>query len=66
MRVLKSKKIVNPKALNSIIEQEVKKATNCKGKEADVHMIDKTLEGPKGVILLIQLQMPGLISYIFS
>ena len=28
----------------------MKKETGCKGKEADVHMIDKKLEGPRGVI----------------
>jgi len=36
--------------LNSMIEQQVKKATECKGKEADVHVIDQTPEGPRGVI----------------
>ena len=47
---IRSKKIVDPEALNSMIEQLVKKATSCKGKEADVHMIDKMLEGPWGVV----------------
>jgi len=47
---IRSKKIVDSKALNSMIEQQVKKETRCKGKEADVHMIDKAPEGPKGVI----------------
>ena len=47
---IRSKKIVDPEALNSMIEQLVKKATSCKGKEADVHMIDKMLEGPRGVV----------------
>ena len=32
-----------------MIEQQVKKATACKGKEADVHMIDKTPKGLRGV-----------------
>ena len=32
-----------------MIEQQVKKATTCKGKEADVHMIDKTPKGLRGV-----------------
>ena len=45
---IKSKKIVDPKALNYMIEQQVKKATSHKGKEADVHIIDKTLERPRG------------------
>ena len=47
---IRSKKIVNPDALNSMIEQQVKKATEHKGKEADVHMIDKAPEGLRGVI----------------
>ena len=47
---IRSKKIVNPKALNSMIEQQVKKATGHKGKEADVHVIDKTLEGLRGIV----------------
>ena len=47
---IKSKKIVNLEALNSMIEQQVKKATRQKGKEADVHMIDKAPEGLKGVV----------------
>ena len=47
---IRSKKIVDPKALNSMIEQLVKKATSCKGKEVEVHMIDKMLEGPRGVV----------------
>ena len=32
-----------------MIEQQVKKVIGRKGKEADVHMIDKAPEGPKGV-----------------
>ena len=47
---IRSKKIVNLKALNSMIEQQVKKATGCKGKEADVHVIDKTLERLRGIV----------------
>ena len=47
---IKSKKIVDPEALNSMIEQQVKKATERKGKEVDVYVIDKVPEGPKGVI----------------
>ena len=47
---IKSKKIVNPEALNSMIEQQVKKAISRKGKEADVHMIDKMPKGPRVVI----------------
>ena len=33
-----------------MIEQQVKKATGRKGKEADVYMIDKAPEGPRHVI----------------
>ena len=43
---IRSKKIVYPEALNSMIEQQVKKATSHKGKEADVHVIDKVPERP--------------------
>ncbi|KAK9991428.1 hypothetical protein SO802_026413 [Lithocarpus litseifolius] len=46
---IRSKKIVIPEALNSMIEQQVKKETSHKEKEADVHVINKALEGPKGV-----------------
>ena len=46
---IKSKKIVDPEALNSMIEQQVKKATECKGKEADVHVIDIAPVRPRGV-----------------
>ena len=46
---IRSKKIVDLEALSSMIEQQVKKATACKGKEADVHMIDKTPKGLRGV-----------------
>ena len=47
---IRSKKIVDPEALNSMIEWQVKKVIICKGKEADVHMIDKTPEGLRGVV----------------
>ncbi|KAL0001305.1 hypothetical protein SO802_015086 [Lithocarpus litseifolius] len=47
---IRCKKIVDPEALNFMIEQQVKKAIDRKGKEANVHMIDKTPEGPRGVI----------------
>ena len=46
---INSKKIVDPEALNSMIEQQVKKATSRKGKEVDVHMIDKVPAGLRGV-----------------
>ena len=47
---IRSKKIVNSESLNSMIEQQVRKATRCKGKEADVHMIDKAPDRPRGVV----------------
>ena len=47
---IRSKKIVDLEALNSMIEQQVEKATDHKGKETDVHMIDKALEGLRGVV----------------
>ena len=46
---INSKKIVDPEALNSMIEQQVKKATGREGKEDDVHMIDKVIVGLRGV-----------------
>ena len=46
---IRSKKIVNPKALNSMIKQQVKKETEHKGKKADAHVINKAPEGPGGV-----------------
>ena len=48
-KAIRSKKIVDPEALISMIEQQVKKATGHKGKEADVHMVDKALEKPRGI-----------------
>ncbi|KAL0011336.1 hypothetical protein SO802_006444 [Lithocarpus litseifolius] len=44
---IKSKKIIDPKALSSMIEQQVKKAASHKGKEADIHMVDKAPERPR-------------------
>ena len=32
-----------------MIKQQVKKATECKGKEADVHMVDKAPKRPWGI-----------------
>ena len=49
---IRSNKIVDPEALSSMIEQQVKMATGLKGKEADVHMIDKALKGPRGFLLI--------------
>ena len=47
---IRSKKIVYVEALNSMIEQQVKKPTDHKRKEADVHMIDEAPKGPRGVV----------------
>lgn len=44
-----SKKIVDPEALSSMIEQLVKKATSRKGKEANICMINKAPERPLGM-----------------
>ena len=47
--VISSKKIVDPKALSFMTEQQVKKATDHKGMETDVHMVEKARERPKGI-----------------
>jgi len=46
---IRSKKIIDPEALSSMIEQQVKKAIGHKGKEADVHMVDKAPKRPQGI-----------------
>ena len=45
---IRIKKIVDPNALYSLIEQQVKKASTHKGKEADVHIIARTLDRWRG------------------
>jgi len=45
---IRSKKVVDPEALNSMIEQQVKKATSRKVNEADVHMISRATESLRG------------------
>ena len=47
--VIRSKKIVDPKSLSSMVEQQVKKMTSRKTKEADVHMVDNASERPRGI-----------------
>ena len=47
---IKSKKIVDPKCLSSMFEQQVMKMTNHKGKEVNVHMIDNASERPRDII----------------
>ena len=44
-----SKKIMDAESLNSIVEQQVKRMTSRKTKEAYVHMVDNALEIPRGV-----------------
>ena len=63
---IRSKKIVDPKALNSMIEKHLKKETGHKGKEADVHMIDKMLKWLRGVTSTYTTPMSSLISNRFS
>ena len=36
-------------SLSSMIEQQVKRMTSCKTKEADVYMVDNASERPRGV-----------------
>ena len=46
---IRSKKIIDPVALSSLIEQQVKKVTGHKGKDTDIHMVNKVLERPRGI-----------------
>ena len=50
---IRSNKIVDLEARNSMIEQLVKKTIGRKGKEVDVHMIDKTPKDQEVLFLLI-------------
>ena len=36
-------------SLSYMVEQQVKKMTDCKTKEADIHMVDSASERPRGV-----------------
>ena len=45
----RSKTIMDVKSLSSMVEQQVKRMTGRKTKEADVHMVDNALERPRGV-----------------
>ena len=47
--VIRSKKIIDLESLSYMVEQQVKKMIGRKTKEADVHMIDNTLERPRGI-----------------
>ena len=45
---IRSKKIMGPESLSSMVEQQVKKMTVRKTKEADVHMVDNAQKRPRG------------------
>ena len=45
---IRSKKIMGPKSLSSMVKQQVKKLTSRKTKEANIHTIDNALERPRG------------------
>ena len=42
---------MDAESLSSMVEQQVKRMTGNKTKEADVHMVDNALERPRGVAL---------------
>ena len=46
---IRSKKIMDPESLSSMVEQQVKKMTSHKTKEVDVHMVDNASERPRGI-----------------
>ena len=46
---IRSKKIMDAESLSSMVEQQVKRMTGRKAKEANVHMGDNASERPKGV-----------------
>ena len=46
---IRSRKIMEPKSLSSMVEQQVNKMTGRKTKEGDVHMIDNASERPRGI-----------------
>ena len=46
---IRSKNIMDTESLSSMVEQQVKKMTSRKTKEADVHMIDNTSERPRAI-----------------
>ena len=45
---------MDAESLSSMVEQQVKKMTSRKTKEADVHMIDNALESLGVLLLLMQ------------
>ena len=46
---IRSKKIMDPKSLSSMVEQQVKKMTSRKAKEAYLHIVDNASERPRGI-----------------
>ena len=46
---IRSKKIMDPESLSSMVEQEVKKMIGQKTKEANVHMSDNTSKRPRSI-----------------
>ena len=46
---IRCKKIMDAESLSSMVEQQVKRMTGRKTKEADVHMVDNTSKRPRGV-----------------
>ena len=40
---------MDAESFSSMVEQQVKKITSCKGKKADVHMVDNASKKPRGV-----------------
>ena len=59
---IRSKKIMDAESLSSMVEQQVKRMTGYKTKEADVHMVDNTSERPRGVAHTYTTPLPDLIS----
>ena len=46
---IRNKKIMDAESLSSMVEQQVKRMTGCKTKEADVHMVNNALERPRDI-----------------
>ena len=46
---MRNKKIMDAESLSSMVKQQVKKMTDRKTKEANVHMVNNPSERPKGV-----------------
>ena len=59
---IRSKKIMDTESLSSMVEQQVKKMTGCKTKEADVHKVDSASKGLGVLLMLMQTQLLDLIS----